>query len=35
MVEVVPPVKGALRSVTKEFDRWIGKLGITYNVGVM
>ena len=35
MVEVVPVVTGALGSFTKEFDRWIQKLGITYNVGVM
>ena len=34
-VEVVPVVIGALGSVTKEFDRWIGKLGITFNVGVV
>ena len=35
MVEVVPVVIGALESVTKEFDEWIEKLGITNNVGVM
>ena len=35
MVEVVPVVIGALGSVTKGFDRWIGKLGIPFNVGVM
>ena len=35
MVEVVPVVIGALGSVTKGFDRWIGKLGIPLNVGVM
>ena len=35
MVEVVPVVRGALGSVTKGFDRWIGKLGIPFNVGVM
>ena len=35
MVEVVPAVIGALESATKEFDRWIEKLGITNNVGVM
>ena len=35
MVEVVPVVIGALGSVTKEFDRWIEKVGITDNVGVM
>ena len=34
-VEVVPIVIGALESVTKEFDRWIEKLGITFNVGVV
>ena len=35
MVEVVPVVIGVLESVTKEFDGWIEKLGITNNVGVM
>ena len=35
MVEVVSIVTGAFGSVRKEFDRWIEKLGITYNVGVM
>ena len=35
MVEVVPVVIGALGSVTKGFDRWIGKLRIPFNVGVM
>ena len=35
MVEVIPVVIGALGSVTKEFDGWIEKLGITNNVGVM
>ena len=35
MVEVVPVVIGALGSVTKGFNRWIGKLGIPFNVGVM
>ena len=34
-VEVVPIVIGALGCITKEFDRWIEKLGITCNVGVM
>ena len=34
-VEVVPVVIGALGSVTKEFDRWIKKLGTTFNVGVV
>ena len=35
MVEVVPVVIGALGSVTKGFDRWIEKLGIPFNVGVI
>ena len=35
MVEVVPVAIGALGSVTKGFDRWIGKLRIPFNVGVM
>ena len=35
MVEVVHVVTGALGSVTKKFDGWIEKLGITNNVGVM
>ena len=35
IVEVVPAVIGALRSVTKGFDRWIEKLGMPFNVGVM
>ena len=35
MVEVVPAVIGTDGSATKEFDRWIEKLGITYNIGVM
>ena len=34
-MEVVPVVIGALGSVTKEFDRWIKKLGTTFNVGVV
>ena len=34
-VEVVPVVIGALGSVTKEFNKWIGKIGIVYNVGIM
>ena len=34
-VEVVPVVIGALGSVTKKFDRWIEKLGTTFNVGVV
>ena len=35
MVEVAIVVIGALGSVTKGFDRWIEKLGIPLNVGVM
>ena len=35
MVEVVPAVIRALRSVTKEFDTWIERLEIAKNVGVM
>ena len=34
-VEIVPVVIGALGSVSTEFDRWMGKLGITCNVGVI
>ena len=34
-VEIVPVVVGALGSVSAEFERWMGKLGITCNVGVM
>ena len=34
-VEIVAVVIGVLGSVSAEFDRWIGKLGITCNVGVM
>ena len=34
-VEIVPVVIGALVSASAEFDRWMGKLGITCNVGVM
>ena len=34
-VEIVSVVKGAFGSVSAEFDRWMGKLGITCNVGVM
>ena len=34
-VEIVPVVIGALGSVSAEFDRWMGKLGMTCNVGVM
>ena len=33
-VEIVPVVIGALGSVSIEFDRWMGKLGITCNDGV-
>ena len=33
--EIVPVVIEALGSVSTEFDRWMGKLGITCNVGVM
>ena len=34
-VEIVPVVIGALGSISAEFGRWMGKLGITCNVGVM
>ena len=34
-VEIIPVLIGALGSVSAEFDRWIGKLGITCNVEVM
>ena len=34
-IEVVPVVIGALGSVTKQFNKWIGKIGIGYNVGIM
>ena len=34
-VEIVPVVIGAIGSVSVEFDRWMGKLGITCSVGVM
>ena len=34
-VEIVPGVIGTLGSVSTEFDRWMGKLGITCYVGVM
>ena len=33
-VEIVPVVIGTLGSVSMEFDRWMGKLGVTCNVGV-
>ena len=35
IVEVVPVVIRTLESVTKEFDEWIEKLGITSNIRVM
>ena len=35
MVEILSVVIGALGNVSKEFERWIVKLGIAYNVGVM
>ncbi|XP_068704337.1 uncharacterized protein [Montipora foliosa] len=35
IVELAPVVIGALGSVTKGFDRWIERLGILFNVGVM
>ena len=35
VVEVVSVVIGALGSVIKGFDKWIEKLGIPLNVGVM
>ena len=34
-VHVVPVVVGALGSVTKEFDRWIEKLGVIVDVGAV
>ena len=33
MQKIVPV--GALGGVSAKFDRWMGKLGITCNVGVM
>ena len=33
--EIVPVVIGTLGSVFAEFDRWMGKIGITCNVGEM
>ena len=33
-VEIVTVIIGTLGSVSGEFDRWMGKLGITCNVGV-
>ena len=35
IVEIVPVVIGALGSVSAEFNRWLGKLGIICNVGVI
>ena len=35
IVEIVPVVIGALGSVSAEFNRWMGKLGIICNVGVI
>ena len=34
-VEIVPVVIGTLRTVSVEFDRWMGKLGTICDVGVM
>ena len=34
-MEVVPVVIGALGSVTEDVERWMKKLGIAYNIGVM
>ena len=34
-VEIAPLVIGALESIPAEFDRLMGKLGITCNAGVM
>ena len=34
-VEIVPVVIRALGNVSAEFDRWMGKLAITCNVGVI
>ena len=34
-IEIVPVVIGALGSVSTEFDRWMGKLETTCNIGVM
>ena len=34
-VEIAPLVIRALGSVFAEFDRWMGKLSITCNIGVM
>ena len=32
-VEIIPVLIGALGRVSAEFDRWMGKLGITGSVG--
>ena len=34
-IEIVPVVLRTLGSVSGEFDRWMGKLGITCSVGIM
>ena len=34
-VEIITVVMRAFGSVSAEFDRWMGKLGITCNVGVI
>ena len=34
-MKVVPVVIGTLGSFTKDFEKWIKKLGIAYNIGVM
>ena len=34
-VEIITVIMRALGSVSAEFDRWMGKLGITCNVGVI
>ena len=34
-LEIAPVVIGTFGSVSAEFDRWMEKLGITCNVGVM
>ena len=33
--EIVPAVIGALRIISAEFDRWVGKLGKACNVEVI
>ena len=35
MAKVVPVVIEAFRTITRELDGWIEKLGMTYNVRVM